>query len=455
MKSFSLLASIFANIFTLILMGWNSCSTENESKEIVTSFVVGRDNLKEKEYSGSQKVESNQKSDESQKTDSKKIDSKPEGIVVIGGAGDVIFHGRVKSTADYQMTSPSAPEDSRYEGWWHIFKQLEPVVKKTDIALVNLESPIARERKKATGRPPVLNGPASAVKAMREAGFSIFNIANNHAFDQMREGVQETCEAVKEAKGDYIGGGPDRATAESPVVKEINGLKIAFLGWTLTLNKNFNEVKTDNKPWIAVYTPDGSISKIKGIRSSVDVVVVSMHWGAEFSLQAGSREKEIAKKLCSAGADIILGHGPHILHPVEIMDDPSGNGRKCVVAYSLGNLLSNQGLKYRYGWNPPNLIEAKNIPYTRDGIILRVHVSKKEGKVVFNKVEATAIWTENNWLERYAKGVIPPDDIFIVPIVPYFDSERVKNDEKLKLLLMERLSVIKKMVGSTVTWSDL
>jgi hypothetical protein len=385
--------------------------------------------------------------------ENKEKKEKKPGTLVLAAGGDVIFHGRVKSTADHQAASPSEEDDSKHEGWWHIFKRLGPVLEGTDVALANLECPIAKERKKAMGKPPVLNGPPAAVEAMKEAGFNVLIIANNHAFDQMREGVQETYEAVKEAGAEVVGGGPDRKTAEGALVKEIGGVKAAFFAWTVTLNKNFNDVKTDHKPWIAVYTDEGAKEKIAAVRPAADLVVVSMHWGGEFEMKAGSKEKTIARKLCAAGADIVIGHGPHILHSVEWVEAEGGEGRKCLVAYSLGNLLSNQGLKYRYGWTPPNLVEAKNIPYTRDGIILRITVSKKEGGVVFDGIEAVPIWTENNWIERYAQKVIPPDDIFIVPIVPYLES--VQDDQKLRLLLEERLAAIKEMVGSAVTYVDL
>ena len=287
---------------------------------------------------------------------------------------------------------------------------------------------------------------------MKEAGFNILGMANNHAFDQMREGVQETYEAVTEAGAEVIGGGPDRDTAEKALVKEINGVRTAFFGWTVSLNKNFNDVKTDHKPWVAVYTEESAKEKIAAVRPGVDLVVVSIHWGGEFEMKAGSKQKTVARKLCSDGADIIIGHGPHILHSVDLIDAEGEEGRKCLVAYSLGNLLSNQGLKYRYGWTPPNLLEAKNIPYTRDGIILRVTVSKKDKGIVFDAIEAVPIWTENNWLERYSKKEIPPDDIFITAIGLYLES--VQDNEKLRLLLEERLAAIKEMVGSTVTYVD-
>jgi hypothetical protein len=326
------------------------------------------------------------------------------------------------------------------------------VLEKADIAVANLETPIAKERKKPSGRPPVLNGPKACLAAMKEAGFTIMNIANNHAFDQMREGVGETLDAVEHAGMDFTGAGHSRQEAETPLVREAGGVKAAFLGWTVTLNKNFNDVKTKHKPWVNVYKEGIATDIIKAVRPGVDLVVVNMHWGGEFDLKTGAKQKSISKALCGAGADIIIGHGPHILHEVSVLEPAGEEARKCIVAYSLGNLLSNQGLKYRYGWKPPNLEEAKNIPYTRDGIILRIAALKKNGKISFDRIEAVPVWTENNWIDRYVCKTVPPDDIYIVPIIPLLKSILEKN--KKKLLLQERLAAIKEMVGNAVQYVE-
>lgn len=452
--SFRSIKWIFLILVFLTFCSGQCSSKQKVTEESATSFVAAE----KEEQAG---VKSQEAADVSGETEGEPGGEEPgeppgalpEDAFVLAAAGDIIMHGRVKSAAEHQAASPSEEEDSKHEGWWRVFKHLKPVLDKSHIAVANLETPIAKERKKPSGRPPVLNGPPDSLGAAKEAGFDIMNIANNHAFDQMRDGVAETVDAIKEAGMEAVGGGHSRQEAETPLIKEAGGIKAAFLGWSIVLNKNFNDVKTKHKPWVNVYKETVALGNIKSVRPVVDLVVVNMHWGGEFDMKFGAKPKIIAKKLCEAGADIIIGHGPHVLHKVDVIESQGEEGRKCLVAYSLGNLLSNQGLKYRYGWKPPNLIEAKNIPYTRDGIILRVTVSRKENAVAFDKIEAVPVWTENNWIERYIQKKVPPDDIFIMPVISFMKAILEKN--KKKLLLEERLEAIKKMVGDVVTYVEL
>lgn len=437
------------------------CSSEPKGTEkTATSFVAGKKAApavkpeEGKPDAGAEKEKPVEESAAGSGEEEGKEPGPPSDAMVIAGAGDIILHGRVKSTADNQASDPSEEGDDGHAGWWHLFRHLVPVLEKAHVSAANLETPIATERKKASGRPPVLNGPPEALGAMMEAGFDIMSAANNHAFDQMREGVGETVDAIGDAGMDPIGAGHSRDEAETAVVKEAGGIKAAFLAWTVTLNKNFNDVKTKHKPWVNVYKEEVAVEMIKKAREEADLVVVNVHWGGEFDLKAGSKQKSMAKKMCKEGADIIFGHGPHVLHAVDVLEPDGEGGRKCVVAYSLGNLLSNQGLKYRYGWNPPNLVEAKNIPYTRDGIILRITVRKSEGGVVIDAIEAVPLWNQNNWIERYVQKTVPPDDITIIPIVPAMEAI-VDEESKDKLLLKERLGAIKEMVGDKVTYVDL
>ena len=447
------------------------CSSKQAVEERVTSYVAVQEDAEAGD--AAREAEASKEKDGKEgaagMTAEEEATAPQKKSLVLAAAGDIIMHGRVKGTALAQAAEPTEEGDDGHEGWWRIFKKLAPVLEKADMAVVNLETPIATERKKSSGRPPVLNGPAASLGAMKKAGFTILNVANNHAYDQLRDGVSETVQAIRDAGMDSVGAGESRKVSETPVIKEANGIKVAFLGWTVVLNKNFNDVKTKHKPWVNVYKEGLALEALKTVRPEVDLIVVSMHWGGEFDMKEGAKQKNITRKLCAGGADVIIGHGPHILHKVTTItaggeddgeDDKEGKEsaageeiRTCLVAYSLGNILSNQGLKYRYGWKPPNLIEAKNIPYTRDGIVLRVTVTKDAEGISFDAVEAVPVWTENNWLDRYITGKVPPDDVYITPLMPVL--EALPEKDKKRLLLEERLSIIKKMVADGVTYVEI
>ena len=463
---------------TLVIVFLTFCSGRCSSKqqtveERVTSYVAAQEDAEAGDgapegpvaQEGAASEEGDGEKGEAGEASEEKTAEPAKKSLVLAAMGDVIMHGRVKGTALAQAAEPTEEGDDGYEGWWHVFKKLGPVLEKADLAVANLETPIATERKKASGRPPVLNGPAASLGAMKKAGFTIMNVANNHAYDQLRDGVAETVEAIRDAGMDCVGAGESRKIAEAPLIKEANGIKVAFLGWTVVLNKNFNDVKTKHKPWVNVYKEKLALEALQAVRPEVDMIVVNMHWGGEFDMKAGAKQKSITRKLCAEGADVIIGHGPHFLHKVTMVTAGGEDGKKggesgadeesrtCLVAYSLGNILSNQGLKYRYGWKPPNLIEAKNIPYTRDGIVLRVTVTKGDEGIFFETVEAVPVWTENNWLDRYITGKVPPDDVYITPLMPVL--EALPEKDKKRLLLEQRLSIIRQMVGDGVDFVEI
>jgi poly-gamma-glutamate synthesis protein (capsule biosynthesis protein) len=286
--------------------------------------------------------------------------------------------------------------------------------------------------------------------AFRAAGFDLVNLANNHMFDQMREGVVETVENTKKAGLEPFGAGASQDEAKKPLILEAGGARVAFLGWTFALNRNLLD-KHKDKPWVMKWSAEWAEKAVKDAREKADLVIVSMHWGSEFGLKVQGHQKEAAKLLCGAGADLVVGSGPHVLQPVRNVKDP-GSGRTCLVTYSLGNVLSNQGLKYRYGWKPPDLVQAKNVPYTRDGLLLRVTFAGRGGAAEVEKIEGVPLWTENNWILRYKLKTIPPDRIWIQPILPLLKGLGEDNHRKL---LEQRLPIIKDFVGDLVDYVEI
>ncbi|MBW2260906.1 MAG: CapA family protein [Deltaproteobacteria bacterium] len=370
--------------------------------------------------------------------------------VTIGATGDAMPHGRVKATALNQAQNPDEEGDDRYEGWWFIVKNLAPALQPTDVAMFNLESPIATERHEAKTAPPVQNGPPAMAEAFQAAGFDVVNLANNHMFDQMREGVVETVETVEAAGLKPFGAGESQDAAKKPLFVEAGGAKIAFLGWTFALNRNLLD-KKKGKPWVMKWSDEWAKKAVAAAREEADLVVVSMHWGSEFGLTVLGHQKKAARLLCGAGADLVVGSGPHVLQPVMKVEDPA-SGRSCLVAYSLGNVLSNQGLKYRFGWKPPDLVQAKNVPYTRDSLLLRVTFAGADGQAVVEAIEGVPLWTENNWILRYQLKEIPPDRIWIQPILPLLKG---LEEGKHRKLLEQRLPIIKEFVGDLIDYVEI
>ena len=124
-----------------------------------------------------------------------------------------------------------------------------------------------------------------------------------------------------------------------------------------------------------------------------DAVVVSVHWGIEYEQQPREAEVALAHRLAEAGALVVLGHHPHVLQPVELY--PRADGRTALIAYSLGNFVSNQSRHYLHGVTP------EKVGATRDGVILRAELARRDyGRGVVRVELAGAdwlpLWTEND-----------------------------------------------------------
>jgi poly-gamma-glutamate synthesis protein (capsule biosynthesis protein) len=191
--------------------------------------------------------------------------------------------------------------------------------------------------------------------------------------------------------------------AQAPLIEEINGINIGFLGFSQLLNYDLN-VSDPAYPQINVLELNGVLAAITAIRLEVDFLVLNLHWGVEYSEDVRQAEIELAHAFMDAGADIIFGHHPHVIQPMELYE--SRDGRLCLVAYSLGNLISNQSRKYRHGITPPH------VGATRDGVVLKVRIARiayGEGieRVELRGVGYVPLFTENNYREQMQQPDLP------------------------------------------------
>jgi poly-gamma-glutamate synthesis protein (capsule biosynthesis protein) len=293
--------------------------------------------------------------------------------------GDILMHQDVKA---------AAAQDS--QGFPALWADLVPLFQGADLAFGNLETPIAPR----TGRPGVpfqFNAPEALPAALRASGFTVLSTANNHAFDQGRKGLGETLARLRAEGLVAIGSGEDRPRAEALQILERHGLRVAFLAFTDLFNLDLNRRATE--PWVRPLDLDPALEAVRAARSQADVVVVSLHWGNEYQHRPTQRQRDIARALVSAGADLILGHHPHVLQPVEVLEV---EGRKALVAYSLGNFISNQDRMYRADLFP--VAGGDN----RDGAALKVRFERQPGadgkaRVQLTEAGVEPLWTENNW----------------------------------------------------------
>ena len=198
-----------------------------------------------------------------------------------------------------------------------------------DIVFGNLETSVT-DRGEKTPKTWNFRAPSKNLKALQEAGFTLLNIANNHVWDYGEQGFTDTLAALKKYDFPYIGGGKNLEDVDTPRVIEAGGLRVGFLGFTSTFPKEAWAKK--KKPGVNYSDFERFPGAIAAAKRRCDVLVVSFHGGTEIAEYPNQIQKDFAHLAVSAGADLVLGHHPHVLQPVEVYKDKP-------ILYSLGNFF--------------------------------------------------------------------------------------------------------------------
>ncbi len=265
----------------------------------------------------------------------------------LGAVGDVLMHESVKRSAE---AHGKGEQDGGY-AW--LFAPIADLLSEPDLTFANLETPIAPGASGGT-REYVFNAPPEAVAALVHAGVDAVSVANNHAFDQGRAGFEETLRRLDHAGMNAVGAGPS-GSAAGPLRIEVGGLAIAFLGYAHFFNQEGNACPppTAGKGrCVQAGQLDRTriLDDVRAAAALADAVVVSLHWGVEYEPQPRSEDVELAHAIVEAGALVVLGHHPHVLQPIDLYR--RRDGRVGVIAYSLGNFVSNQSRRYVHGVDP-------------------------------------------------------------------------------------------------------
>jgi len=165
-------------------------------------------------------------------------------------------------------------------------------------------------------------------KALKSAGFNLVTLANNHSMDFGGEALMETLGHLSDNGIDWIGAGENLSDARRIALYTVKGKKIAFLGYSLTQPVEFFARR--NRPGTAPGYEKLVSDDIASARSQADYVIVSFHWGKEASGTTQQYQLRAAHRAVEAGADVIIGHHPHVLQGVEFY-------KQGIIFYSLGN----------------------------------------------------------------------------------------------------------------------
>lgn len=214
---------------------------------------------------------------------------------------------------------------------------------KADLATINQETIIAKSYEPSGY--PLFNSPQEVGEEVKKIGFDVVNLANNHMLDKGAKGLSEAIDFWNNIGGITMTGAyKDENDMNRLEYIEKDGIKIGLVG--ITRYTNGLSLPKDSALKI-IYTSDEDTikSKIQKAKAECDIVLVNVHWGEEYTTTPNNDQRELASKMASWGADVIIGHHPHVIQPVEWIDN--GNGTKTLVAYSLGNFISQQNTASR------------------------------------------------------------------------------------------------------------
>lgn len=235
--------------------------------------------------------------------------------LVINAVGDVMLAGRWGS-------------ELKKRGFKTPFAHVADALKQGDVTIANLEMPLAGGGVEFTEKKFRFRGDPAIASALKSSGINLVTLANNHIMDFGADALTETVQHLEKSKIAWIGAGKNLSEARTMALYSIKGKKIAFLGYSLTQPTEFFAGK--NRPGTAPGFEKVFVEDIKSARNQADYVVVSVHWGTEGKEDTQGYQRDIAHKVIDAGADVIIGHHPHVLRGVE-------RYRNGIIFYSLGN----------------------------------------------------------------------------------------------------------------------
>lgn len=310
----------------------------------------------------------------------------------ISAIGDIMVHG----PQIYGAFDPSCP---CYD-FWHSFSEVQSYFERSDLTIGNLETTLPGRADDYTGYPQ-FGAPDALVEAAKRAGIDMLTLANNHTVDKGRHGITRTIEVVDALGFHHLGSYDSAEDYEQRriLTLNINDIEFAFLNYTY----GTNGIPVPSGQHVNLIEPDLIAEDIEMAREIADVVVVLYHYGAEYIRLPDQYQIDKTDHAFEMGADIVIGGHPHVLQPFEVFHDFTDRYERTsprLVAYSLGNYVSNQQRRYTDGGKIFNFTVRLN----------------QEGEISYHDIDFDPIWV---YVDR--SGERPKHRV--IPVDEYLDNE--------------------------------
>ena len=325
----------------------------------------------------------------------------PDKIVSLAAVGDIMIY-------DDQIAD-AEQEDGTYD-FSSCFSAISAYTLSSDLTVGNLELNFLGAP--YTGRANAVtffNAPESLATTLNKIGFDVLQTANTYSITNGMNGLESTIQYLNEAGIDHVGTyvtNPAESADKGVLIREVNGVRIAFLGFTKGLN-GFSLPTTREYCVDLLYTDytsnyksinsTGILDRIDAAKSlNPDVIIAMVHWGSEFDLEVSESQKDITNLMFKNGVDVILGSHSHIVGPMEkkTVETVDGETKEYFVAYSLGNFVASMTKDYA------NESVILNLEFTKSG---------ETGKTTISDIRYTPLYFADH-------GVTADNRFEILPI---------------------------------------
>jgi poly-gamma-glutamate capsule biosynthesis protein CapA/YwtB (metallophosphatase superfamily) len=338
--------------------------------------------------------------------------------ITIAAVGDVLPHIGILSSA-------RDPDTGKYD-FWPIFRPIAPYLAGADYTVVNLETRLAGSSTGYTGYPR-FNSPIELAQTLKKAGVDLAATANNHSLDRGWPGIVGTLDRLDQVGIAHVGTYRALAEKRTPLVVDINGIKVGFLNYTDWLNNleppKENAAYAVNTLDVDKVAEEAMLARMYG----AEVVIAILHYGEEYWRQPSAEQIKVSQGtvdydgLLSRGVDVIIGAHPHVVQPiVHTLQYAAWKANDTYVVYSLGNFVS-----------------AQRKRYTDSGLIAYVHIQKTGLRVNVTGVSYLPVYVQRS-VTQY------PVRYRILPVLPGLDPN---SDVPLSLADNQRMDQVWEELG--------
>lgn len=236
----------------------------------------------------------------------------------------------IQGTGDVAIDPDYIPALDR-EGWDHAWSGLDGLFLEDDLTVINLEC-VPSDIGSPEDKDFVFRCPTRALPSLAENGIEVANLGNNHSGDYGKEALVDGRDNLIEVGVAPVGAGRDLTEAGEPAMFEIGGWTVAVVGFGGVAPNDAWYATEDSPGMRSGDHTDQMVEAVSAAAGQADLVVVTVHWGFELDTTPRQEDIERAEAMIDAGADIIFGHHPHRMQPLEMVGDAA-------VFWSLGNFV--------------------------------------------------------------------------------------------------------------------